>query len=118
MITLKERDMIDELLVLGEQDWITLSDVIHLAQVRSGLRDDDQLRSMAVGVVSRMLVLGLVVAGDVGPEGHQPWPCSTPEAVLRITTEWESRVDPFVWGGDICWLDLTGRGTQRTADLK
>ncbi len=88
---------------------MSAAEIIDLVR-RSGLRDPTDLCDLAVGLVARLIVAGLVRAGDVDEAGHVPWRCPDSEAITRIALDWTSRVDPFVMPGEIVWLDATPVG--------
>ncbi|WP_166350666.1 hypothetical protein [Phytoactinopolyspora limicola] len=77
---------------------------------KSGATEPEDLRDPSVGLIARLLLTGLVVAGEVDGSGHVPWDCSAAEAMVRIVEDWNSRSDPFVMPGEIVWLDTTLAG--------
>lgn len=59
-----------------------------------------------IGLGAEVLTEDLLVAGDVDREGHRSWPCTTGEAVERITQAWltnrKTEIPPpgaLVWPG-------------------
>jgi len=99
----------EDLLARAAEDWVSAADVIDMMR-RSGLTEPSDLRDLAVGVIARLLVEELVVAGDVQDSGHVPWPVAAGEAIVRIASLWAAEEDPFVMPGSIVWLDTTERG--------
>lgn len=98
----------EDLLVGGLDDWVDLSWASN--SVRD-LVDISNLRTMTIGLVTEVLVEGLMVPGDVDEEGHRPWQCSPGVAIERIAREWLRD-----WGeelptpGAIVWLANTEAG--------
>lgn len=58
--------------------------VIGVAQ-RSGVTDRAALASLSIGVVAELLAEHLANAGDLGPEGFQPWEVAEGDAIVRIS---------------------------------
>jgi hypothetical protein len=104
-----ERTIAEDLLARAAQDWVSAAEVIDLAR-RSGLSDAETLRDLATGVIARLLVTDMIVAGDVTSDGFSAWSCSAADAIARVAAEWGVRADPFVMPGEIVWLDTTEQG--------
>jgi hypothetical protein len=64
-------------------DWVFAAEIVGIA-ARTGLSDPSQLRQLSIGLVSELLVQGLVVAGEYDGDEHRPWQCSTGEAIAKI----------------------------------
>lgn len=109
------RTLEEDLLARAAEDWVSAAEVIDLVR-RAGPSDPVVLRDLSVGLVARLLVQGLVLAGDVGDVGHTPWEGGSAKAIERIVTTWASAQDPFVMPGEIFWLDTTPEG-QRAGEL-
>ena len=107
----RARTLAADLLARAADDWVSAAGVIDLAG-RSGIQDGDELRDLAVGLIARLVVTGMVVPGDVTDAGHSPWQCSNGEGLARIAEEWATRADPFVMPGEIVWLDTTELGQR------
>lgn len=104
----------EDVLIAGLDDWIYASWVTNSARRVTG---QAHLRTFTIGLIAELLVEGLMLAGDAGPDGHHPWPCSPGEAIERITREWLTE-----WGDDvptpgaIVWLSNTQAGNKMAED--
>lgn len=105
------RTLAEDLLARAADDWVSAAEVIDLTRA-SGIQDGDELRDLAVGLIARLVVTGMVVPGDVTDSGHSPWQCSNGDGLARIAEEWAARPDPFVMPGEIVWLDTTELGQR------
>ena len=108
------RTLAEDLLARASEDWVTAAEVIDLAR-RSGLDNPEDLRDLAVGLIARLIIAGLIVPGEYDGSGHRAWDCSAAESIARIVEEWSARTDPFVMPGEIVWLDASAEG-QRLGD--
>lgn len=106
---LHARTLAEVILARAADDWVSAAEVIDLVRL-SGAAEPSDLRDLATGPVSRLILDGLVVAGDVDAAGHVPWPGSASDAIVRIVKEWSARTDPFVMPGEVFWLDTTAAG--------
>lgn len=113
------RSLKDDVLIGGLDDWADAGWVMQTVR-QSGLLDPEELRSLAIGVITELLVEGLVLAGEITEGAHEPWQCTQGEAVVRITREW------LRWGSEvptpasIVWLANSDAGdaAARTALAK
>jgi len=106
------RTLTEDILARAVEDWVTPFEVVSVC-IRRGLRDRDDVRDLALGLIIRMIATGLLVPGDIGGSKHQPWECSPSEAVARIAAEWASFPDlASLRTGDIAWLDATPEGER------
>lgn len=103
------RTLAEDLLARAAEDWVSAAEVIDLVR-RAGVSGPSDCRDLAVGLIARLLVHALISAGDIEGVEHSPWPLSTAEAILQITSEWASEADPFVMPGSIVWLNTTPSG--------
>jgi hypothetical protein len=105
------RTLAEDVLARASEDWVTAAEVIDITR-RSGLESAEDLRDLALGLIARLVVEGLVVPGDYDGFHHSAWDCTPAVAIARIAEEWSSRSDPFVMPGEIVWLDTTPLGQQ------
>lgn len=98
----------EDLLARTAEDWVHPGELLDIFR-RRGVEDPHIQRLAAVGLVAAMVSEDLVVVGDVGT-GHEPWECSSAEAVLRVAQEWMAREETAVMPGELFWLDCTPRG--------
>jgi hypothetical protein len=96
------------ILSYGCIDWVYAGQVCDLVR-RSGARDPDDARDLAVGLIARLVFAGLAVPGDVW-DRHTPWTTSPAESVRRIAVDWAAFANPFVRPGDVVWLENTPAG--------
>ncbi len=64
----------------------------------SGLKDPDDLRDLALGLVVRLVAGGQLVPGERDASTHRPWPGSTADSVARIVEDWP---------GEVLWFTAT-----------
>ncbi len=64
----RARTLEEDLLARAAEDWVSVAEVIDHVR-RTGLSDPVVLRDLAVGLVTRLIVEGLVLAGGMG---HTP----------------------------------------------
>ncbi len=95
-----------DLLTRAGEDWVTAAEVLDLVR-SSGLKDPDDLRDLALGIVVRLVAVGQLVPGELDASTHRPWPCSSAEAVARIVEHWPARPDPVAEPGEILWFKAT-----------
>ncbi|MEV5002324.1 hypothetical protein [Nocardioides sp. LML1-1-1.1] len=100
--------LLDELKV----DWCDVGWAFGLAVEEAGLAGD-AARDAAIDALDRGLVDGLLVAGDLGPGGFQPWPERGAAAGARIRDAWHAQGQARPDGSAIGWLEITDRGRAR-----
>lgn len=105
----RNRTLAEDLLARAAEDWVSAAEVVDLVRA-SGVREPSDCRDLAVGLIARLLVEGMISAGDLEGIEHVPWQLSTEEAILRIASEWASQADPYVMPGSIVWLNATPQG--------
>jgi len=98
-----------DFLAHAAEDWMSAAEALGLA-LRSGLTEPGDLRDLTVGILGRLLLNGLLVAGEIGDGSFAPWRVSTAEAIARIIRQWSDAPDPMVMPGEIAWFDTTPRG--------
>ena len=99
-----------EVLAEGLDDWIPVDTVIAAAREiaqRSGV----DFTPLAIAAIDHLIEGGLMIAGDLGEEGFEPWP-GPPAAVARRVTE---QCESFGWEplGAACWLANTPAGDEQ-----
>ena len=100
----------DEVLTEGLDDWVLVDTLIGVAhEAVKGAGGD--FRPLAAGAIEYLIRNGLMVAGDIGNTGFEPWTDPPPAMARRVIEKCES----FDWVplGDACWLSNTDLGTQR-----
>lgn len=83
---MNKRTATEDLLVGGLDDWADASWVY--GRVWDLADDPENRRTMAIGLITEVLVQGLMIPGDVDEQGHHPWPHSPGDAIERIAREW------------------------------
>lgn len=107
-----QRGLIDDLLARGVDDWVDLGLVVDIA--RRGQPSSDEARTfLAIGLVSIVVIEGLMVAGAVSEGAFDPWHVSPGDAVERIVREWRQVGTRPLLPGDIAWLCNTAAGDAR-----
>ncbi|MGM1017305.1 MAG: hypothetical protein ACQEW8_07190 [Actinomycetota bacterium] len=106
-----ERTIDEDILARAAEDWVIPGEVYRAVREAIGLTDGAWVRDMSVGVVTRLMLQGFVVAGDVGDEGFVPWGVSVGEAAERIARDWLAFPDPIdTYPGSVFWLCATEQG--------
>lgn len=103
------RTLAEEILARAVDDWVSDAEVIGLVR-RFGVVKPEDCRDIAIGLISRLVIQGMVVAGDIVDGRHHPWNMQKGDTVVCLTWEWLGRSDPFVMPGEILWLDATRSG--------
>lgn len=101
-------NLVHTLLTHGVEDWVSAREVYGIAS-RSGATDPAVLRALAIGLITEVLVQGLMIPGDVR-DSFQPWDAPTGDAIVRITRDWLTRADPVIGVGEIVWLNNSDAG--------
>jgi hypothetical protein len=100
-----------DILARAAEDWISAAEVLGIVR-RSGLSDPSDLRDLAVEVLSRLLIRGLLVAGEIDGGSFREWPVPPAQAITAIARDWSEREWPLVMPGEIAWFDTTPSGQQ------
>lgn len=97
--------LVEEVIVEGLDDWVQLDDVVWFGR-RADPHGD--FRGLVRTLVEELLRPGLMVPGDVGDAGFEPWTTS-PEESVRIVMEQCEALD---WNpqGDGAWFANTDAG--------
>lgn len=97
-------DFLDE----GLDDWVPFAAVSSAAsRVTESEPDREQLIH---DLLEYLLGNGLMVAGDLGEEGHEAWTDSVEESINRILRQYKEL--SFVDSAYICWLANTPEGDR------
>ncbi len=113
MSAMEDRTPKEDLLVGGLDDWVDPGWACGSTEYTE-ITDRVQQRTFTLGLIAEVLVEGLMVPGDVDENGHQPWKCTTGEAIERITrewlTDWPDEEAPLP--GSVVWLSNTPAGDE------
>jgi hypothetical protein len=104
------RSLVEDALARSMDDWLHVADFTSIVS-RSGLATAEGLRAAAIGLITQVLVDGLMAAGDVDEFGFHAWPESGSPAIDRIVQLWDPS-DPYPAPGSVAWLARTERGTS------
>lgn len=111
------RKCVDDLLIRGLDDWLQAAEVASVARTIGAARTESEVRALSVQVVRDLLQRDFMVVGTVAGTEFTPWGIAMEDALERIEREWRARPEgPNL--GDICWLNLTERGSGRAEDLR
>ena len=108
---MSDDQQIDELLVRATEDWLHPADVFDVARF-SGATDEVSYVEQAVRLVTDLLRIGLVVAGELTSAGFRPWPDGPLESAERIAARWHAQPDTAPTDFFV-WLQATPRGIER-----
>lgn len=106
-----ELSLAEDLLSRAAMDWVSAPEVVDVAR-RAGVTTADDARDLAVGLIARLILSGLVVAGETTASGFTAWPSSPEASVARIAISWSERSDPYVMPGELFWLAATAEGQR------
>lgn len=105
--------LIESLLVDGLEDYGAANWVLATVERELDVSDTRDLRAISLGLITELLMEGLMVAGDLKAGHFYPWDLEPHAAVARVTDDW------LIWGlekfptpGAICWLDNTEKGNE------
>ncbi len=108
---------IDEILLLGLDDWIQASEIASVARTVGGARSENQVRALSIEIIRAVVQGGLMKAGNVTQDGFREWGQSPNDAVERIAGQWAALGrGPDL--GEICWLSNTEEGDRRARRLE
>lgn len=107
-------EMLDELVVFGEDDWIMFDDLVSIAYWNDA-RGQEQTREFVLALLREALERGLVTVGDIDGV-FVAWQGSVDSLVDRVDREWRrlGREPSF---GEVCWLVNTPEGNRRVEQL-
>jgi hypothetical protein len=98
-----------EICVHGLTDW---SYVTYFIAVAREIEDDQQkLRLVIDGLISRAIADGLLLPGDVTDDFH-PWTGNPGEWIIRLLDALRSSDLATVYPGDIAWFRNTAKGDE------
>lgn len=107
---------IDEILLLGLDDWIQATEIASVARMVGGATTEDEARELSIKIINEVVQAGLMKAGDVRQGGFHEWDLVANEALERIKREW-SALGRGPNLGEICWLSNTEEGDKRARRL-
>jgi hypothetical protein len=109
-------ESIDEILMLGLDDWIQASEIASVARTVGGAATEGEVQRLSLDIIRGVIKEGLMAVGDVTTQGFHAWVLSTEEALERIEREWKALGrNPSL--GEICWLSNTEKGDKRARRL-
>ncbi|NUQ78197.1 MAG: hypothetical protein HUU21_32095 [Polyangiaceae bacterium] len=109
-------ECIDEILMLGLDDWIQVSEIASAARTVGGAVTQGEVQRLSLDIIRAVIKEGLMTVGDVTTQGFQAWALSAEESLERIEREWIALGrNPSL--GDICWLSNTEEGDKRARTL-
>jgi len=111
----KREACIEELLVLGLDDWVHLSEVAWTARSIGGAASPEDVRQLSLQSIRDLLVRELATFGQVDETGYRPWRSSIEETVGRIDREWALSAEPRLGEGG--WIRLTPAGDAAAREL-
>lgn len=99
--------IIDDILAEGRDDWVPVDRVISAA--REVVEDTgSDFKPVAAAVIERLVLGGLMVAGEIGDSGFEVWPKTPVEMVDQVISKCEAlHWEPL---GAACWLSNTEAG--------
>lgn len=102
-------DLVRVALDAGLDDWVMLHTVVWLGRDAAAETGADS-PVMVRALVERLLTDGLMVAGEIGETGFEPWAVAADEAIARVLEQCEAlEWNPLTDG---CWFANTPRGDE------
>lgn len=105
----EQRGLVEDLLARGVDDWIDLGLVVEVAR-RAGAASEEALTTIAIGLMSCVVVQGQMKPGVVAEGAFESWEMGAGEAVERIIREWLATGTRNLRPGDVAWLCNTEAG--------
>lgn len=101
---------VEELLRDGEDDWVMIDNVIAYAW-EAAEKTGKNPKVAAVELLRHLLVNDLMLIGDLGENGIEPWTCTVDEALDKFVEGCES----YAWEpqGALWWLEITDTGRRQ-----
>ena len=91
-------------------DWLHVADFVSIAR-RTGLTTPEAVRALALGLITELLVGGLMVAGDADQAGFHEWKVTPGDAIQRIVQSWNED-DSVPAPGAVAWFRNTSNGAK------
>lgn len=101
---------LDQLLVAGLDDWISLVEL--RGHASEDADSDDVAKGKAMALIRTVLGEGLMLAGDYDDSGFISCGLESQDAAAWIERTWSEFGDDLL-PGDVCWFGLTERGAER-----
>ena len=79
----EDRTAVEDAVARAMDDWLRIGDFVDIVR-RFGVTNPESLRLTAIGLMSDVLLQGLMVAGNADELGFHPWGGSRSDALLRI----------------------------------
>ena len=91
-------------------DWVPVDTLIWNA-IQVVPEDSDRFAGFFATVLDYLLREGLMIVGDIGDTGFEPWTSSIEDTVERVIRDCQA----VAWSpqGSLCWLSNTPEGDQR-----
>lgn len=96
-------------------DWVSASDFTGAAY-RAGLTDPLLIRDLALGIMVRLILEGILFPLEDG--SSDMWKCTPAEAVERVVRRWNKVSGPDALDEPIVWLTLTPEGERLGAEYR
>lgn len=96
---------VEEAIVEGLDDWVQLHNVVWYCRLAE---PEGDYRSLVRALVEELILGGLMVPGDLGETGFEPWTTAPEESVRRVMEQCET----YGWNpqGDGAWFAITDAG--------
>lgn len=106
--------LIADLLVRGMDDWVHDAEVFGSVAARVATDQADR-RAVAIGLITAVVLDGLMIPGDLRDGEFVDWPGTPAESAARIAQKWLGRSGAIVLPGEVCWLRNSAAGDERAA---
>jgi hypothetical protein len=102
-------DILNELLLRGQDDWIQACELVSVILESMKGPPEQSLQAQTLAVLTEVLEEDLFEIGFVTEQGFKPWGTGTVDAIRRVQSEWKALGrDPGL--GDLFWLNLRPKG--------
>ena len=104
-------ECINDLVMRGCDDWVDASEVTSVAKFTGHARTEDEIRSLSLELIRKVVRQGLMEIGDLPDKSRRLalWPMTPQECLDRVEREWKALGrNPSL--GEICWLQNTDKG--------
>ena len=110
-------DAVRELMISGLDDWLMASDFAWAAYRFMGAEEPEENLYVSLGLIRRMVEDGLIVIGEIGDDGFEPWDRSLDEELREIEKDWREQIPDGGPHLGLVWFNLTPKGKRLAEEI-
>ncbi|MFF7634365.1 hypothetical protein ACFZB9_14610 [Kitasatospora sp. NPDC008050] len=102
--------IVREILREGLDDWVPVDTLLWYVRQESPA-PEESFKATFVETIRYLLSEGLMLVGEIGESGFEPWPGTVSQIIERLV----AACDAVSWTpfGSVCWLSNTSAGSSR-----